>query len=138
MKHLRSRHGSIPIHVSTIAGILNEKDLNKYLDINPACIIPHHDVNRNFSDLTGLINKTSALGIKIELMLTESCLRRCPFRANHYTKTGSNNDDLEFHLACNTTKIARPAEILKANFIRPEDMSIYEDLGVNHFKVTGR
>ena len=27
---------------------------------------------------------------------------------------------------------------LKANFIRPEDMSLYNQIGINHFKLTGR
>lgn len=33
---------------------------------------------------------------------------------------------------------ARAADWLKMNFIRPEDLKLYNTIGINHFKITGR
>jgi collagenase-like PrtC family protease len=35
-------------------------------------------------------------------------------------------------------KAARPADLIKAPWIRPEDLSRYEDVGIQHFKIAGR
>lgn len=38
---------------------------------------------------------------------------------------------------CNESR-KHPVVWLKSNFIRPEDMSLYNKVGINHFKITGR
>jgi collagenase-like PrtC family protease len=35
-------------------------------------------------------------------------------------------------------KAARPADLIKAPWIRPEDLSRYEAIGIRHFKIAGR
>jgi len=138
MKFIRESYLDVPIHISTIAGIKNAKQLEKFLDINPSRVVPHHDVNRNFKDLKNLIKKASDWKIEIELMATESCLRGCPNREAHYQHLSGGKADEPFHTVCNTDKLMFPRELLKANFIRPEDLNIYERLGVSFFKITGR
>lgn len=138
MKFVRKRYPDIRINISTIAGILKSKDIEIFLDINPSKIIVHHDANRNFHDLEKIVKKSNENNIKVEVMLTESCLRNCPKRKSHYEYTGKGKFDRQFHLFCNTRKIMTPLEILKANFIRPEDIYIYEEIGINYFKITGR
>ena len=139
MKFIRSTYPSnIPIYISTVAGIKNSNQLKKYLDIKPSRVVPHHDVNRNFKDLEDLIQKTRKWGIEIELMVTESCLRRCPNRVAHYKHLGGGNADQPFHTICNSKRLTYPGEILKSNFIRPEDLTVYEKMGIKSFKITGR
>ena len=138
MQIIRNKFKDLPIHISTIARISKEKDIEKYLDINPERIIVQHDVNRNFEDLKEIIKRGQKLEINIELMLTESCLRRCSYMQDHYNLVGIGKDDKLFHFKCNKEKVLFPREILKSNFIRPEDISFYEGMGVNNFKITGR
>ena len=138
MKFIRIIYPDIPIYISTVAGIKNFEELKKYLDINPTRVVPHHDVNRNLKDLENLVLKTKKLNIEIELMVTESCLRRCPHRVAHYKYLGEGNTDKSFHTVCNLKRLKYPREILKSNFIRPEDLIIYEKMGIKSFKITGR
>jgi collagenase-like PrtC family protease len=139
MKYIRTNYPSnIRIYISTVAGVKNINQLKKYLDINPSRVIPHHDVNRNYKDLKQLIEKTKEWNIEIELMTTESCLRRCANRVAHYEYLGKGNFDKAFHVTCNTERIIHPSEILKSNFIRPEDLVFYEKMGIDLFKITGR
>ncbi|MCW8966498.1 MAG: U32 family peptidase [Candidatus Pacearchaeota archaeon] len=128
----------IPITISTIARVQNTKELEKYLDIKPSKLVLQHDVNRNFKELNKLIEFASKKNISIEIMLTESCRRRCPLMVDHYNTVGKGEKDTHFHRDCNLKKISSPEEFLLANFIRPEDVYIYEKLGIKHFKITGR
>ena len=128
----------IPITVSTIARVQTVADLDKYLEINPSKLVVQHDVNRNFTELKKLIEFTKKKNISIEVMLTESCRRRCPLMVDHYNAVGKGGEDISFHRNCNSKKLSSPEELLLANFIRPEDVSFYEKLGVRHFKITGR
>jgi len=137
-RFIREVYGSIPIYISTIAGVLNIKQLEKFLDVNPSRVVVHHDTNRSFGDLKKLLQKAGGWGIEIELMATESCLRRCPDREAHYLHLSNRKADDPFHTVCNFKKIMYPREFLKANIIRPEDLHIYEKMGVGVFKITGR
>jgi collagenase-like PrtC family protease len=138
MKFIRKKYPDVKINVSTIAGVLNFGDMNRYLTINPKKVIVHHDLNRNFGDLSRILEEGDKKGVEIEIMLTESCIRNCPQRGDHYTAIAQGESDISFHRRCNTLKIARPVEFLRANLVRPEDLKIYEEMGVRNFKITGR
>lgn len=135
---IRRRYPSVHINVSTIAGIKTIDDIKPYLSLEPSKIIAHHDLNRNFDDLTNIIEFLGNENIDFEIMVNESCLRRCPFREQHYQDLGEGKSDRAFHEKCNEIKIQTPYQILMANFIRPEDLRLYESMGVNFFKITGR
>ena len=138
MEIVRKKYPGISINISTIAGVKSVKDLQKFKDIEPQRVILHHDSNRNFKDLKKIIKEARKNNIEVELMATESCLRRCPNRTAHYEYLAHRNPDKPFHTTCNTTKLMYPREILKANFIRPEDLHVYEKMSIKIFKITGR
>lgn len=128
----------IPITISTIARIKNVDDIKKYLEIKPSKIVLQHDVNRNFKDLLKIVKFADENNVLVEVMLTESCRRRCPLMIKHYETVGKGCSDKIFHKQCNFKKINTPEEFLLANFIRPEDVEMYEKMGIHHFKITGR
>ncbi len=144
MHFIRKIYPDLKIYISTIAGVLTVKDFEKYLEINPSRLVVHHDVNRDFDNLKKIVQRGNKENVQIELTLTESCLRNCPNRKAHYehiSKTSQNltdNRETVFHTVCNARKLIYPFELLKANIIRPEDVSYYENIGINHFKITGR
>ena len=138
MRKVRFILGDIPIHISSIARVSKARDIGKYLDFEPKKIIVQHDVGRNFRDLEDINRRGEELGIDITVMLTESCLRRCPDMRAHYDHVGQGGDDRNFHFGCSSQKLLHPHELLKANVIRPEDVGFYENRGISHFKITGR
>lgn len=138
MKFVRKRYPSLKINVSTIAGVKNEVDFNKYLEIIPSRIILHHDCVRDISRLRKLITLGEKNDIEIELMVNESCLNHCSMRSQHYAHLAQNKSDDQFHHCCNFEKIRHPYQLLYANFIRPEDLDLYSEYGITQFKVTGR
>ncbi len=128
----------IPITISTVARVQTITDLDKYLEVKPSKLVVQHDVNRNFGDLKKMIKFANEKNISIEIMLTESCRRRCPLMVEHYNTVGKGGEDIDFHRSCNSKKLSSPEEFLLANFIRPEDVILYEELGIRHFKISGR
>ena len=138
MRFVRKLYPNIPLCISTIAGVLNASQLEKFLEFNPSRVVVHHDANRNFSELQELVSKANEWGVEVEIMVTESCLRRCPQRESHYLHLGAGKADVAFHTVCGKRRMLYPRELLKANVIRPEDVQTYEQMGINLFKITGR
>lgn len=138
MRFIRNKYPKMSINVSTIAGIKTVLDVQKYLQIGPNKIIAHHDLNRNFAELTKIMTYLHKHNINMEIMVNESCLRRCPYREAHYYSLGKGEDDRKYHKKCNRIKFENPYQILMSNFIRPEDLTLYEDMGISMFKITGR
>lgn len=139
MGRVRSFDKNIPIHISTIAGVKDSKDLEQFLDVNPVRVVPHHDCGKRWDDLKGIVDLGEKNGIEVEMLSTESCLFNCPQREGHYNFLANECEDGAFHKNCNARKLTNPRELLLAGgIIRPEDEKFYEEMGVKFFKITGR
>lgn len=139
MKYIRERDPNIEIHASTIAGIRNATELQKFLDVKPTRVVPHHDCGKNWKDLESLVDLAHKNNMEVEMLSTESCLLGCKNREAHYKHVGSKATDSAFHTTCNATKIMQPREFLLAGgIIRPEDTGFFEEMGIDYFKISGR
>lgn len=139
MRYVRDRGSNTPIHISTIAGVKTVEDLERFIDIEPSVVVPHHDAGRRWSDLGQIVDFGRNHGIDCELMVTESCVFGCSMRHAHYEYLAGRDNDKPFHLTCNADKLINPREFLLAGgTVRPEDLAVYEDMGINRFKITGR
>jgi collagenase-like PrtC family protease len=96
--------------------------------------------NRNFNLIKSVVKSVNC---KVELLVNETCLYRCPFRLYHYNSMGhTSQQEMEITqyclLKCTMEKLENPAELIKARWIRPEDIERYEALGIDFFKLSGR
>ena len=98
-------------------------------------------VNRDFPLLRKLI--ASALP-EARLYANVSCLSACPVIDAHY-RAFDLKDDLageaaneRFFLGCSWVKANSPVEWIQMPWIRPEDLSHYQDEGISHFKLSDR
>lgn len=140
MQYVRQADPEIAIHVSTIAGVKDREGFKSFLDVQPARLVAHHDIGKTWENLRALVEEGKRNKVQIEIMTTESCLFQCPNREQHYEHlAGKGGPDSAFHLTCNSTKFTNPAEFLLAGgVIRPEDVALYEAMGISCFKLTGR
>ena len=101
-------------------------------------------VNRNFDMLKYMVDN---LKCKIELLCTNSCLKDCPMIHTHVNDLAhasnikSNNiysyEDWGLNF-CQSYQLNHLEEYIKSPWIRPEDIKHYEDIGIEHFKITER
>jgi hypothetical protein len=97
-------------------------------------------VNRDFPLLRSLV-KASA--IECRLYANMSCISQCPVAPAHYglfarqsNETVNLND--AFFAGCTMVKLRNPVEWLQMPWIRPEDVAVYAEEGVSHFKLADR
>lgn len=139
MRLVREAAPRLEIHVSTIAGVGNLEQLQPFLPMKPALVVPQHDVPKKPRALSALQAGCEEAGMAVEVMVTESCLFGCPWMKGHYQALSESMDDRDFHRKCRDERLANPAELLACgSFIRPEDVDHYVSLGVRRFKISGR
>ncbi|MDZ4226171.1 MAG: U32 family peptidase [Patescibacteria group bacterium] len=141
MAVVRSKDASIPIHISTVAGIKTAQELENFLDVKPRRVVPHHNLGKNWDALADVVESASKNSIEVELLVTESCLYDCSMREAHYSFVADpkHTTDVKFHLWCQSKKVGDPGEFLRAGgAIRPEDTHLLQARGVTVFKISGR
>jgi len=102
------------------------------------------DCNRDFELLEALRKCTDAT---LELLANEDCLFHCPYRSYHYNMQshGSAKGDAFGNryvdycvMRCIRHRVVDHKEIIRARFIRPEDLGVYEALGIDKIKISSR
>lgn len=141
---IRSRYGpeKLAVRVSTVAGVSSPRDLEPWLQLGIEGVVLHHDTNRDFAALKRIIDfsSNSSPPINIELLLNESCIHGCSSRSTHYARLAETGLKYVegFQQTCNLLKFQDPSLLLAANWIRPEDVSLYNQIGIQRFKIAGR
>jgi len=139
---VKQRYQELSVCVSTLANVDSVDKAIFYGDLGVDAIYLPEYINRDLRLLRAMRKQ-----VDCELVLTAnlSCLLQCPLRDYHASFISHASESLErgcyldFSLArCTQMKAANPVEVIKAPWIRPEDLSTYEQLGYSHFKLAGR
>lgn len=102
-------------------------------------------INRDFKILKYMVDNLKKA--KIELLMTNSCLKNCPYIHTHTAAlshaSNSMNKDKEHYTdwclyKCQEYELKNLEEYIKSPWIRPEDIKEYENIGIEHFKITER
>lgn len=132
----------VALRVSTVTGVKTMDQLRPWLPLDIDGVVLHHDAGRDFEHLRCFVSSLGreAPGVEIELLLNESCLYGCPSREAHYARLARERLDYTegFQQSCNLPKFRDPSLLLRACWIRPEDLDLYKELGIRRFKVAGR
>jgi collagenase-like PrtC family protease len=140
---VRERFPRLKIKVSTTARVNTVRKALQYEDMGVEEIIIDEHINREFKTLAAI---RKAVSCNLELILNNICLWQCPYNYEHVNHDGhasrEGEDDycyLQYPgYLCLYRKLTDPVELLKSPWIRPEDVSAYEDLGYDSFKITER
>lgn len=101
-------------------------------------------INRDFKTLKYMVDNLRKS--KIEILVTNSCLKNCPMIHTHTnglahasTKDNKTNFYEDWSLFyCQKEELENLEEYIKSPWVRPEDIKYYEDIGIEHFKITER
>jgi collagenase-like PrtC family protease len=141
---VRERFPRLKIKVSTTARVNTVRKALQYEEMGVEEIIIDEHINREFKTLAAI---RKAVRCNLELILNNICLWQCPYNYEHVNHDGhasreGEQDDycyLQYPgYLCLYRKLTEPVELLKSPWIRPEDVSAYEDLGYDSFKITER
>ncbi len=102
------------------------------------------EVNRNFK-LLEQIRKNVTCGL--QLLVNDNCIADCPIffyhnnTSSHASQDGAGNKPFMFdycRLTCRHRMFSEPMNFIRSAWIRPEDLKVYENIGIDRFKIVDR
>ncbi len=106
-----------------------------------AITLESFSINRDFLRLAAIRN---AVRCDLQLIANHPCLPNCPLQAYHmngiaHASDGSRNVFVDYcFLRCSRMRLEEPSLLIKAGWIRPEDIGAYEAVGYSTFKLIER
>ena len=142
---IKKEFPSLKISVSSQANVNNVREAKFWEDLGVDQItLSIFDVSRNFPLLKEI---RKAVKCHLQLIANLRCLAGCPlFR---YHNLNNNHGSQAQHILkgfvlayyprkCQYQRISSPVEYIKSNWIRPEDVHYYEELGIDSLKFVDR
>ena len=101
------------------------------------------DLNRDFKKLR-MIRRYTKLNLR--LIANNSCSLHCPMESFHSNYSSHASQSFQKNISlidyfmrfCRFRMLLNPEEIIKAGWIRPEDVKYYEDIGIDNLKLVDR
>ncbi len=142
MELVRRNFPELELHVSLLTGVDEPRKAKFFEDLGATLIHLDPIVARDFRRLKAI---RAAVDLKLSLVVNEGCILHCPLRQYHTNVISHSRESIEgqYHVdycyySCAGDKLSNPAELLRMPWIRPEDIGLYLDAGIDHFKIAGR
>ena len=141
---IKKQFPQLKVRVSTIAHVNSVSRAKLFESMGADSITLDFNINRDFKLLRALRN---AVKCELNLLLNDACLYQCPFRYYHYNSishaTQPYNPLKGFYIEyptirCTIERYSDTSHFIKSRWIRPEDIGVYEEIGLDSFKVSGR
>jgi collagenase-like PrtC family protease len=141
---VKKRYPRLKASISTFAGVGCSQRARIWEDRGADRLVLPPNVNR---DRTKLEKIRQAVKCELELFANVMCTYQCPFDFAHASSNGhasSSTDSLkgfgiEYHsYQCAERRLDEPSEIIRGRFIRPEDVGVYEEIGIDVVKLSDR
>ncbi len=129
---------SLKIKASTVCRIDSPKKAKFFEELGIGRIVLDEDIYRKPNILKSIRKVYSG---ELEVIINSFCIKDCPYKIFHYN-TISLSHRMQDHESYYPYKCRRQhldgEELIKQNWIRPEDLKYYYDIGIRFFKVQGR
>jgi collagenase-like PrtC family protease len=134
----------LKVEVSTIAHVNSVARAKFFESLGADAIMLDSNINRDFKLLKAI---RSAVKCQLGVLTNTSCLYQCPYEyyhnntlghasQSHNSRNGSYMDYCVFH--CALSSISDTSQLIKSRWIRPEDIHVYQEMGIDFFKIGGR
>jgi collagenase-like PrtC family protease len=138
---IHREYPDLPLTVSTFARIRTVAQAEYYLRKGAETIVIE-EANRDLALLRGLVRA----GARVEVLVNQTCIHDCPYRFHHLNTSSLASQEatqerpwFEYPiLECGLELIRDPVKLVSGIFVRPEDLSVLEEVGVHRFKISGR
>ena len=142
---VRQHDQALPIGVGMFAQVTTVEQLRRWRDLGADRVtLPAPSANR---DLPFIRAAAAVEGLDIRLIANNGCLNGCALVGSHGNLASHASQQEHWSrgyfidtclLTCKQRRLAEPLELLRADWIRPEDLPFYEELGVSGFKLVDR
>ena len=106
-------------------------------------VVSEVNLHREFGVLRAL--KEAAGEVELQLIVNNWCRQDCAIAGTHAvglnaaSRGGRGGFPLDYcSVVCNDIRLSEPVNYLRANWIRPEDLPLYEEIGYHNFKIVER
>ncbi len=145
LRLIKNRYPHFKVRVGVFALINDPIKAKSWEDMGADTLcISATSCNRNFPLLATI---RSAVCCDVQLIANASCLPSCTHELTHMNlmTASSRKGDVNkgfcldhCFLHCSAKKIMEPINFIRSTWIRPEDLTIYEQLGYSNFKLVER
>jgi len=144
LQMVKKRFPHLKVCVSSFARVQNVHLARSWGELGADKIILPENIARDFDTLT-LIREV--VGCELELIANHCCLYQCPFDLHHRNMVSHGSQHGHpcggfapdyCKLSCQQVKLLHPEELIKVRWIRPEDVGIYEEIGIDCLKLVER
>lgn len=134
----------VKIKVSTFQKISSVESAKRFENMGVDVIMLSENCNRDFKLIEEIRRSVKC---KLALIANVGCIYHCPNSHSHIVSTSHSCDQesrqtiftiIPHSADCMIAKLKNPTEIVKARYIRPEDVHYYEDLGIDMLKICDR
>lgn len=112
-----------------------------YKNLGVRRVVVDPDITRDFRKLK---NICTVFGEGVEILINNVCYKNCAYKMFHYNHdahcTPSSNQCVKdyYFYRCFMQKANHLENVIKLNWIRPEDLHFYSEIGIHYFKIQGR
>ena len=142
---IKKRHPRLKVRVGVYARVDGVAKAKFWEEMGADCItLESITVNRNFPLLKAI---RRAVRLELQLIANSNCLIFCPLSGQHMVNLShasqkghaSRGFMIDYcALSCSCEKLSDPTHYLRSEFIRPEDVELYTELGFSSFKILER
>lgn len=145
LQMIKARHPHLKVRISVFGGVDRVRKAQMWEELGADCIVLDSIlVNRELETLREI---RKAVKCDLELMVNNNCLTGCamsPMHMNTLAHAGQAwHENKGFFidwcfLKCTEMKLRNPVHYIRSEWIRPEDLLLYEEMGYNLFKLAER
>ncbi len=141
---IKRQFPQLEVRVSTIAHVNSVARAKLFESLGADSITLDINVNRSFGALKAIRNTVSC---ELTVLMNNLCLFQCPYEYYHHDGLGhasQNYNPLRESyvdycvLRCTLDRLRDVSQVIKCRWVRPEDIHVYEDLGIDMFKISSR
>lgn len=140
LQRIRREYPDLGLTASSFARVRTVAQGEYYLRMGADTIVLE-EANRDLKLVAGLVRA----GARVEVLVNQTCIHDCPYRFHHLNTSSLASQHeargpwFEFPiLQCGLEVVRDPVKLVSGVFVRPEDLRVLEEVGVDRFKVSGR
>lgn len=143
LRTIKRSYPQLKVRLSAHRHTDNARKAKFWEDNGADCIVVSEtNIYREFKVLEAIRRSVSC---DLQLIVNNSCRQDCAIAdahatgLNHASQTGAKGFPLDYcSVVCLDFRLREPVNYLRANWIRPEDLHIYEEMGYDNFKIVER